>query len=36
MASIDDVFNQLKAVNAALGQIHSDGVAEAAKENEYL
>jgi hypothetical protein len=28
MPSINDVFNQLVAVNATLGQIHADGIAE--------
>ena len=29
MASINDVYNQLVAVNGTLGQIHADGIAEA-------
>jgi len=28
MASINDVFNELQAVNSALAQIHADGIAE--------
>jgi len=28
MPSINDVFNQLQAVNTKLDQIHADGIAE--------
>jgi hypothetical protein len=34
MASINDVFNELQAVNAALGQIHADGVAEISATDQ--
>jgi hypothetical protein len=33
MASINDVFNQLVAVNGSLGQIHADGIAETNATN---
>lgn len=34
MASINDVFNELQAVNTTLGQIHADGVAEINATNQ--
>jgi hypothetical protein len=33
MASINDVFNQLQAVNTTLGQIHADGIAQTNATN---
>ena len=34
MASINDVFNELQAVNNTLGQIHADGIAETNATNQ--
>ncbi len=34
MASVDDVYNQLVTVNATLGQIHADGIAEVNATNQ--
>jgi hypothetical protein len=34
MASINDVFNQLVAVNSSLTQIHNDGIAETNATNQ--